>query len=126
MWCLHLLPRIQTYRKVAPMATHGRDIYQTIQRYYRNAFTGTHTHKSTTLKNLRMCVRISLSLSTDADKQAAINVFLGVFRPEVGQPNIWELQTDYYMHHSSTRLSVPTKTFQRYIILQLYSMLYVT
>ena len=58
-----------------------------------------------------------LSLSTDADKQAAINVFLGVFRPEVGQPNIWELQTDYYMHHSSTRLSVPTKTLQRYIIL---------
>ena len=47
MWCLHLLPRIQTYRKVAPMATHGRDIYQTIQRYYRNAFTGTHTHTHT-------------------------------------------------------------------------------
>jgi hypothetical protein len=84
-WCEHF--RIQTYRKVAPMATHGRDIYQTIQRYYRNAFT-------------------------DADKQAAINVFLGVFQPAPGQPNIWELQTDYYMHHSSTRLAVPPQTLQ--------------
>ena len=41
--------RIQTYRKVAPMATHGRDIYQTIQRYYRNAFTGNwHDHVTIT------------------------------------------------------------------------------
>jgi hypothetical protein len=80
-----LVHRIQTYRKVAPMATHGRDIYQTIQRYYRNAFT-------------------------DADKQAAINVFLGVFQPEPSQPNIWELQTDYYIHHISTCLAVPSKS----------------
>ena len=41
-----LVHRIQTYRKVAPMATHGRDLYQTIQRYYRNAFTGDFTQKS--------------------------------------------------------------------------------
>ena len=35
-----LVHRIQTYRKVAPVANHGRDLYQTIHRYYRNAFTG--------------------------------------------------------------------------------------
>ena len=35
-----LVHRIQTYRKLAPVANHGRDIYQTIHRYYRNAFTG--------------------------------------------------------------------------------------
>ena len=56
---------------------------------------------------------------TDADKQAAINVFLGVFHPQPCQPNIWELQTDYYMHHSSTCLSVPSKTLQRYIYIYL-------
>lgn len=39
-----LVHRIQTYRKVAPVATHGRDLYQTIHRYYRNAFTGTQEH----------------------------------------------------------------------------------
>ena len=32
--------RIQTYRKVAPMKNHGRDIYTSALRYYRNAFTG--------------------------------------------------------------------------------------
>lgn len=41
-----LVHRIQTYRKVAPMATHGRDLYQTIHRYYRNAFTGGLYHIS--------------------------------------------------------------------------------
>lgn len=51
----------------------------------------------------------------DADKQAAINVFLGVFHPEPGQPNIWDLQTDYYMHHSSTRLPAGTKTLPRLV-----------
>ena len=51
---------------------------------------------------------------TDADKQAAINVFLGVFHPDPTQPNIWELQTDYYIHHSSTRLSVPSQKMPRY------------
>ena len=35
-----LVHRIQTYHKLAPVANHGRDIYQTIHRYYRNAFTG--------------------------------------------------------------------------------------
>ena len=52
-------------------------------------------------------------LHTDADKQAAINVFLGVFHPEPGKPNIWELQTDYYMHHSSTCLPVANRHLHR-------------
>ena len=52
-----LVHRIQTYRKVAPVATHGRDIYQTIHRYYRNAFTGeflvTHVECSLTIPCLK-------------------------------------------------------------------------
>ncbi|XP_019855238.1 PREDICTED: polyphosphoinositide phosphatase-like isoform X3 [Amphimedon queenslandica] len=55
--------QIQTYRKVAPMKNHGRDIYTSTLRYYRNAFT-------------------------DADKQMAINVFLGVFVPKEGEANM--------------------------------------
>ena len=72
---------IQTYRKVGAMKSHGRDIYQTTLRYYRNAFT-------------------------DTDKQNAINLFLGMFVPHEGEPNLWELPTDYYLHH--TRARVPT------------------
>ena len=35
---------------------------------------------------------------TDAEKQDAINLFLGNFIPELGQPAIWELDSDYYLH----------------------------
>ena len=38
---------------------------------------------------------------SDSDKQNTINLFLGVFRPEVGKPSIWEKEfnSDYYLHH---------------------------
>ena len=36
---------------------------------------------------------------TDADKQNALNLFLGVFEPEEGKPNLWELPTDFYLHN---------------------------
>ena len=32
--------RVQTYDRSAQLVTKGRDLLQTIQRYYRNAFTG--------------------------------------------------------------------------------------
>jgi hypothetical protein len=96
-----LVHRIQTYRKVAPMKSHGRDIYASTLRYYRNAFT-------------------------DTDKQMAINVFLGVFEPQEGQPNIWDLSTDYYLHHTTARepklykqLGIYTKWWNEKLLLSL-------
>ena len=147
-----LVHRIQTYRKVAPMATHGRDLYQTIHRYYRNAFTGdsrpdvveascyiaTHTfptdyldeiaitctyicsqkHLTVICQRIFGCVCLFVCLfvcfATDAEKQMAINVFLGVFRPQAGQRNIWELSTDYYLHHTRARVLPTSYTNQRW------------
>ena len=40
----------------------------------------------------------------DADKQMAINVFLGVYQPGEGTPDIWDLPTDYYLHHTMARV----------------------
>eukprot|EP00731_Ephydatia_muelleri_P032040 Em0023g547a len=77
-----LVHRVQTYDRSAQFVTKGRDLLQTIQRYYRNAFT-------------------------DTDKQMAINVFLGVFKPKEGTTDIWDLPTDYYLHHTLAR--VPLK-----------------
>ena len=51
-----LVNRIQTYRKQSPWTTHTRDILNTVARYYSNSFT-------------------------DAEKQEAINLFLGVYVP---------------------------------------------
>ena len=39
----------------------------------------------------------------DNDKQQAINLFLGVYVPKEGKKNLWDLPTDYYLHHCDTR-----------------------
>ena len=54
-------------------------------------------------------------VGADADKQMAINVFLGMYQPGLGFPDIWDLTTDYYMHHTMARVlpsihSVPNHT----------------
>lgn len=72
-----LVHRVKTYRKIAPWTQHSKDIMQTLSRYYSNAFS-------------------------DADRQDAINLFLGVFQPLEGKSHLWELPTDYYLHHKNT------------------------
>ncbi|XP_033740516.1 polyphosphoinositide phosphatase-like [Pecten maximus] len=69
-----LVHRIEGYRKTAPWTAHSKDIMNTISRYYSNTFA-------------------------DLEKQQATNVFLGVFEPVEGKPNIWELPTDFYLHN---------------------------
>ncbi|GFN80695.1 polyphosphoinositide phosphatase-like [Plakobranchus ocellatus] len=69
-----LVHRIKGYRKIAPWTSHSRDIMQTLSRYYSNAFS-------------------------DVEKQQAFNLFLGVFVPKEGEPNLWDLPTDYYLHN---------------------------
>ncbi|KAL1509733.1 hypothetical protein ABEB36_004426 [Hypothenemus hampei] len=69
-----LVHRIKTYRKTAPWTSQGNDIMQTLSRYYSNTFS-------------------------DAEKQNAINLFLGLFKPNENRPQIWEYATDYYFHH---------------------------
>lgn len=57
-------------------ATQSRDLMTSIRRFYSNAYT-------------------------DADKQMAINLFLGNFIPEKGRPALWELDTDNYLHFTA-------------------------
>mmetsp|Transcript_3378 Transcript_3378/g.8350 ORF Transcript_3378/g.8350 Transcript_3378/m.8350 type:complete len:1071 (+) Transcript_3378:2-3214(+) len=70
----NLVNRIQTYRKTSPWTVGSRDILNTVSRYYSNSFT-------------------------DAEKQEAINVFLGKFRPAEHKENIWELESDHILHY---------------------------
>ncbi|KAM3305969.1 phosphatidylinositol-3-phosphatase SAC1 isoform X1 [Capsicum chacoense] len=55
--------------------TQSREFLKSIKRYYSNAYT-------------------------DGEKQDAINLFLGYFRPREGKPALWELDSDYYLHVS--------------------------
>ena len=45
----------------------------------------------------------------DADRQDSINLVLGVFHPTEGKPHLWELPTDFYLHHKNTMRLLPTR-----------------
>jgi hypothetical protein len=64
-----------------------RELLTSIRRYYSNSFT-------------------------DMAKQDAINIFLGHFVPKDGEPPLWELESDYYLHNfevknNATKLKIP-------------------
>ncbi|PIN13540.1 hypothetical protein CDL12_13837 [Handroanthus impetiginosus] len=52
-------------------AIQSQEFFRTLQRYYSNAYT-------------------------DAEKQNAINVFLGNFQPQPGKPDVWELEANQH------------------------------
>eukprot|EP00268_Persea_americana_P043929 TRINITY_DN442_c0_g1_i5.p1 TRINITY_DN442_c0_g1~~TRINITY_DN442_c0_g1_i5.p1 ORF type:complete len:849 (-),score=149.16 TRINITY_DN442_c0_g1_i5:378-2924(-) len=52
-------------------ATQSQEFFRTLQRYYSNAYM-------------------------DAEKQDAINVFLGHFQPQQGKPALWELDSNQH------------------------------
>jgi len=86
-----LVHRIRSYRRVSPwLQSKSNDFFQSVSRYYSNTFS-------------------------DADKQHAINLFLGVFQPKdfrlknVQYTSSWDL--DYYLHHSPARTRVPRRRF---------------
>ncbi|KAJ3203351.1 phosphatidylinositol-3,5-bisphosphate 5-phosphatase, partial [Dinochytrium kinnereticum] len=70
----HLVNTMETYRKISPWTSHSRDMIESIRRYYNNSFT-------------------------DAEKQSAINLFLGNYNFREGDPHLWEIQNDYYLHN---------------------------
>uniref|UniRef100_A0A1J3I362 Phosphoinositide phosphatase SAC2 n=1 Tax=Noccaea caerulescens TaxID=107243 RepID=A0A1J3I362_NOCCA len=57
-------------------ATQSQELFRTLQRYYSNAYM-------------------------DAEKQDAINVFLGYFQPQPDKPALWELGSD--QHYNAAR-----------------------
>lgn len=70
----HLVNTLQTYRKINQWSSHSRDIIESVKRFYSNSFV-------------------------DAQRQEAINLFLGNFVYLPDQPMLWELNTDYYLHN---------------------------
>ncbi|XP_039014669.1 phosphoinositide phosphatase SAC3-like isoform X1 [Hibiscus syriacus] len=57
-------------------ATQSQEFFRTLQRYYSNAYM-------------------------DAEKQDAINVFLGNFQPQAGKPALWEWGSDQHYRGKS-------------------------
>ncbi|KAL8719307.1 MAG: hypothetical protein Q9225_003671 [Loekoesia sp. 1 TL-2023] len=74
----HLVNTMATYRKVNQWSSHSRDMVESFKRYYNNSFL-------------------------DRQRQEAYNLFLGNYIFVQGQPMLWDLATDYYLHHADPR-----------------------
>lgn len=73
-----LVNTMETYRKINQWTSHSRDMIESFKRYYNNSFM-------------------------DGQRQEAYNLFLGNYIFAQGQPMLWDLATDYYLHHASPR-----------------------
>ncbi|KAI1261055.1 SacI homology domain-containing protein [Xylariaceae sp. FL1019] len=73
-----LVNTMETYRKINQWTSHSRDMIESFKRYYNNSFL-------------------------DSQRQEAYNLFLGNYIFSQGQPMLWDLSTDYYLHHVDPR-----------------------
>ncbi|KAK9316417.1 SacI homology domain-containing protein [Lipomyces starkeyi] len=86
----HLVNTMETYRRINQWTSHSRDLIESIRRYYSNSFV-------------------------DNQRQEAINLFLGNYVFEKGQPMLWDLSTDYYLHHGvPTGKKPPRRSYRRW------------
>lgn len=67
-----LVNRVETYRRLPHWNSHSRDIIENIRRFYTNSLLGLFS-----LTGISLSLDLT-SFASDADKQAAINLFLGV------------------------------------------------
>ncbi|KAK3706976.1 phosphatidylinositol-3,5-bisphosphate 5-phosphatase [Vermiconidia calcicola] len=74
----HLVNTMATYRKLNQWQSQSRDMVESFKRYYHNSFL-------------------------DSQRQEAYNLFLGNYIWEHGEPLLWDLPTDYYLHHRNPR-----------------------
>lgn len=74
----HLVNTVETYRKINHWQGHSRDMVESFKRYYHNSFH-------------------------DSQRQEAYNLFLGNYIFTQGQPMLWDLTTDFYLHHTDPR-----------------------
>lgn len=80
---------METYRKINQWTSHSRDMVESFKRYYNNSFL-------------------------DRQRQEAYNLFLGNYIFAQGQPMLWDLSTDYYLHHANPK-TWSTKTRKSYV-----------
>jgi phosphatidylinositol 3,5-bisphosphate 5-phosphatase len=74
----HLVNTMATYRKLNHWQSQSRDMVESFKRYYHNSFL-------------------------DSQRQDAYNLFLGNYVWAQGEPMLWDLTTDYYLHHNDPR-----------------------
>ncbi|KAF8246186.1 hypothetical protein K440DRAFT_586159 [Wilcoxina mikolae CBS 423.85] len=85
----HLVNTMETYRKINQWTSHSRDMLESFKRYYNNQFL-------------------------DGQRQEAYNLFLGNYIFAQGQPMLWDLSTDYYLHHADPRDGLKRRSYTKW------------
>ncbi|KAI9725233.1 MAG: phosphatidylinositol-3,5-bisphosphate 5-phosphatase [Chrysothrix sp. TS-e1954] len=82
----HLVNTTDSYRKINNWQSHSRDMLESFKRYYHNSFL-------------------------DNQRQEAYNLFLGNYVYASGQPMLWDLQNDYYLHHTAPQNKLQRRNY---------------
>lgn len=93
----HLVNTMETYRKINQWSSHSRDMLESIRRFYNNSFL-------------------------DAQRQEAINLFLGYFdvsadsgtQRDGKELNLWDLENDERLHHDLGATLQPRPHYRRW------------
>lgn len=87
----HLVNTMETYRKINQWHSHSRDMIESIRRFYHNSFL-------------------------DAQRQDAINLFLGNFRIEdgLGSQKLWEMENDYRLHYNNASVLTGHRDYRKW------------
>lgn len=75
-----LVHSVRTYKKTSVLQERSRDVIQTLSRYYSNTFA-------------------------DYDKQNALNLFLGLYRPQKNKIPLWDVYNDFWIHNENFHFS---------------------
>ncbi|KAL7670691.1 hypothetical protein ACOME3_005619 [Neoechinorhynchus agilis] len=86
-----MVHNVNTYKKTSPWTSQSREIMHVLSRCYNNAFS-------------------------DSDKQACINVFLGIFLAYEHSIDIWDLSSDQLLHEPRFSLDFKSPQFVRVTI----------
>lgn len=86
----HLVNTMETYRKINQWSSHSRDMIESIKRFYSNSFV-------------------------DAQRQEAINLFLGHYVWSKNQPMLWDMYTDFYLHNIN-EFGIPKRSYTHWWI----------
>ncbi|TPX30958.1 hypothetical protein SmJEL517_g05604 [Synchytrium microbalum] len=85
----HLVNTMENYRKMSDWQSQSRDMYESVRRWASNSFT-------------------------DAEKQDAINLFLGTYVPYENTTALWDMKTDFFLHNEDPRSRQPLRSYTQW------------
>ncbi|TPX38607.1 hypothetical protein SeMB42_g06635 [Synchytrium endobioticum] len=94
----HLVNTMEGYRKMQDWHSQSRDMYESLRRWASNSFT-------------------------DAEKQDAINLFLGNYVPYLNNISLWDMKTDFFLHNEDPRSRQPLRSYTRWWTADLFAFL---